>query len=674
MVQEFTIIATAGPNGSISPSGTITVSPGDDQSFTIEPDEGYQIADVIVDGVSMGPIDSYTFFNVSANHTIHVVFSEIPPVELVLEIIGSGTVNVGGVGYSTNVTIPFPPGTELTLDAVADAGWVFDGWQGDLSGIATPQDLLMDGNKYVRAVFSQIPDVTLELEITGNGTVNVNGVGYATNETFSFQQGSSVTLHAVADAGWVFDGWQGDLNGIGTPQDLLMNGDKFVRAVFSELPPEEYTLELEIVGSGRVEIGGNTYTSNTTLTFEEGTNLTLNALADAGWVFEGWQGDLSGIGTPQDLMMNGDKFVRAVFTALPPDVYTLDLIITGGGSVEVNGMVYTESTPLNFDEGTNLSLMAAADAGWEFVEWLGDLTGSAASQSLLMDGDKQVEAVFTALPPDVYTLDLIITGGGRVEVNGTVYTESTPLNFDEGTNLSLMATADAGWEFVEWLGDLTGSAASQSLLMDGDKQVEAFFRQVETPVYEVTFLVDMRDVNGYDPGRDRVYITGSMFGYAIPGSMPDEQRMLPTADPLVLRVRLSLEPGPYYYKYYLNEGWDGAEWPAAPIRVVDVSADRRVFEDIFGKHDIPTGLHQVMRDRPLLYPNPARSILRIKTANGEPILAVRVMNLAGQDMHRAENLLALEYDLIVTGFEPGLYVVHVLQFSGWSADKIQVLR
>lgn len=69
-----TIRATSGLNGSISPSGWTSVRDGWDQTFTITPDKGYAVAKVLVDGKSVGSVKSYTFKNVTKDHTIEVVF------------------------------------------------------------------------------------------------------------------------------------------------------------------------------------------------------------------------------------------------------------------------------------------------------------------------------------------------------------------------------------------------------------------------------------------------------------------------------------------------------------------------------------------------------------------------------------------------------------------------
>ena len=74
----YTIAASAGSNGSITPAGSVEVGCGNDATFTITPNQGYEIASVIVDGQGVGAVASYTFENVTANgHSIYATFSQI---------------------------------------------------------------------------------------------------------------------------------------------------------------------------------------------------------------------------------------------------------------------------------------------------------------------------------------------------------------------------------------------------------------------------------------------------------------------------------------------------------------------------------------------------------------------------------------------------------------------
>jgi hypothetical protein len=83
-IQKFgrvwTITASAGANGSIAPSGAVSVPNGADQTFTITPDTGYHVATLTVDGSPVTPpVTGYTFTNVTANHTIAASFAEDTP-------------------------------------------------------------------------------------------------------------------------------------------------------------------------------------------------------------------------------------------------------------------------------------------------------------------------------------------------------------------------------------------------------------------------------------------------------------------------------------------------------------------------------------------------------------------------------------------------------------------
>ncbi len=76
-IRLWTITSSAGANGSITPSGSVSVINGDSQPFTITPGEGHEVTSVVVDGVDQGPLTSYTFSNVTANHTISATFTAL---------------------------------------------------------------------------------------------------------------------------------------------------------------------------------------------------------------------------------------------------------------------------------------------------------------------------------------------------------------------------------------------------------------------------------------------------------------------------------------------------------------------------------------------------------------------------------------------------------------------
>ena len=100
----FTITAAAGAGGLIMPSGTIYLNYGESKSFTITPNIGYKISDVKVDGNSVGSVSSYTFTNITSNHTISATFEkQIIETVIILQI--------GAKNFTVN-------GEKRTLDSV----------------------------------------------------------------------------------------------------------------------------------------------------------------------------------------------------------------------------------------------------------------------------------------------------------------------------------------------------------------------------------------------------------------------------------------------------------------------------------------------------------------------------------------------------------------------------
>jgi LPXTG-motif cell wall-anchored protein len=71
--KTYTVTAAAGTGGSVTPGGTVTVSEGASLTVLINLDQGYSIADVIVDGKSVGAVSSYTFADILRNHTLFAV-------------------------------------------------------------------------------------------------------------------------------------------------------------------------------------------------------------------------------------------------------------------------------------------------------------------------------------------------------------------------------------------------------------------------------------------------------------------------------------------------------------------------------------------------------------------------------------------------------------------------
>ena len=192
----YTIAASAGAHGSIDPDGDVIVTEGNDQSFSITPDAGYAIADVLVDSSSVGAVTSYTFSAVQADHSIEATFEEIPSGEysLTVNVVGGGSVTPQGGTYAAD--------TVVQLTATPNTGWIFSGWSDDLTGNTNPADLTMDGDKTVTATFEkeETGDLTIEKKQSLDGTAwTFDTLDVSLGESFFYQLTVTNTFDVAMD-------------------------------------------------------------------------------------------------------------------------------------------------------------------------------------------------------------------------------------------------------------------------------------------------------------------------------------------------------------------------------------------------------------------------------------------------------------------------------------------
>jgi allophanate hydrolase subunit 2 len=376
----------------------------------------------------------------------------------------NGQVKVNGTAEALPWSGTFSWGSVVTLEAAPDAGYEFGGWSGDLTGSESPTTITVDADKAIGAAFTQLQHT---LSLTGsNGQVKVNGTPQPLPWSDSFSWGTVVTLEAVPEAGYEFGGWSGDLSGNESPTTITVDADKAIGAAFTQL---QHTLSL--TGSnGQVKVNGTAEALPWSGTFSWGSEVTLEAVPDAGYEFGGWSGDLTGNTNPTTITVDADKAIGAAFTQLQ---HTLSL--TGAnGQVKVNGTAQPLPWSGTFSWGTVVTLEAVPEAGYEFGGWSGDLSGNENPTAISIDSDKMVDVGF-AENSVAYILALTGNRYGRVKVDGVERTLPWSGEFAVNSEVALEAVPDAGGEFDSWSGDLVGSENPTTILLDAAKAIDVRF-------------------------------------------------------------------------------------------------------------------------------------------------------------------------------------------------------
>jgi uncharacterized repeat protein (TIGR02543 family) len=247
-----------------------------------------------------------------------------PPTTYLLSVtkegLGAGTVmSVAPTGINCGGTCSasFNDQATVTLEANPTSGNTFAGWGGACSGTGSCV-VTMTSAKNVTATFNILPPTTYTLHVSniGNGRVAGTGISCGSDCTEAYVEGTLVTLTATPDgAGWVFDGWSGACSGTGSC-NISMDAAKNVAAIFSEESVQTNNLLVSKIGSGTISGPGISCGFDCSEAYANQTTVTLTAVPDTGWKFQGWSGDCFGT-TACVITVTEAKTAVAQFELLP---------------------------------------------------------------------------------------------------------------------------------------------------------------------------------------------------------------------------------------------------------------------------------------------------------------------------------------------------------------------
>lgn len=315
--------------------------------------------------------------------------------------------------------------------------------------------------------------------------------------------GTSVSFKATPNGDYVFTGWSGSISGTENPKTVTVTQDMNVTANFTL---RSYPLAITIEGDGTVA----EKVVSTKSEHQSGTVVELTASPSDHWLFDHWDGDITGTTNPAQITVSSAKNVKAVFVE---KTYPLNVEIEGEGAVSEK-IIQTKAT---YQEGTVVELTANPSDGWSFDHWGGDLEGNKNPAQIMVSGEINVRAIFTK---NEYSLNVKIEGPGVVN---EYLIEQTKASLSRGQQVKLVAIPSDGAIFIGWSGSFSSTKPEIDIAINENTEVVAKFApdvkqyplpDLKTPsrCFQRVFPDLASDIIGATPTHT-VYVDYNLDGY-----------------------------------------------------------------------------------------------------------------------------------------------------------------
>jgi hypothetical protein len=405
---------------------------------------------------------------------------------------GGGTVECKvGAGALGACAATYPEGTKVELTATPNLSSTFAGWSVAGQPSACPGtgscEVTMSAAESVTATFNLTLATKYPLTVTyvgtGTGTVECNTGSGAGACAAEYSEGTKVNLTETPAAGSTFAGWSEACTGTGACE-VTMTAAMKVTATFnlSATPKFPLTVTKAGTGSGTVECNSGSGAGACAAEYSEGTKVNLTETPAAGSTFAGWSEACTGTGACEVTMTAAMK-VTATFNLTVVTEYPLTITKAGSGSgtVQCNAGACAAKYPA----GTKVTLTAKAEPGSTFAGW--SVSGQPGacpgigSCEVTINAATSVTAWFNTTPVKFpLTITKAGTGSGTVQCNTGSGAGACASEYNEGTEVTLTATAAAGSTFAGWSGACTG-AGSCEVTMSAAKSVTATFTKSPPP-------------------------------------------------------------------------------------------------------------------------------------------------------------------------------------------------
>ena len=439
VVNTFTLTATAGVGGTISPAGSTTVQQGSSQTYTITPSSCYTINDVLVDGVSQGAINSYTFTNVQANGTISVSFTQ-QTYTVTVTVGANGTASYGTYTFAagSTQTITLNCGDQPTFNFYPAAGYQINDVLANgssVGSVASYQFPAINSNSTIDVSFSQIPAGTFIVSASAGvgGTISPNG-------TTNYNAGDNATYTISADNCYTINDVTVDGVSQGAINSYTFNNIQSNSTITASFQITTYNVTVSASAGGSVTYGTYTVAAGQTLTIPVncGDEPVFTFYPDNGYQIGSVVVNGSNVGTSTTYQMSpvsADATLNVSFTATAANTYTITATADNGGTISPSGT----ST---YNEGDYVTYLITPADCYTISDVLVDGTSIGAASSHIFTNISANHSIYAVFAPTTYTITVTVSNGGSVIYNGTTIPEGTT------QQITVECGADASFTFV----------------------------------------------------------------------------------------------------------------------------------------------------------------------------------------------------------------------------------
>jgi len=379
----------------------------------------------------------------------NIIHSAIPKTDLISGITyyTISTVSSPFSGGTTTGGGLFASGSSSTIVATPNPNYGFEKW--------TENDTLVSTNaSYNFIVFSDRTFTAHFIQTHGVvATLADPPEGGTTSGDGTFLIGDSVTVSAVSNPDWVFDDWTDSdtLVSLDSVYKFELTGDRTLEANFHPLYCDVTTSSVPVLGGST--LGDSTYTY--------GDNVTLTAIPNPGWGFESWTENDTVVSTDSlyTFVIYGDMDLVANFEAYTFEVLTSAQPPEGGTTSGGGTFVY----------GEEVTVIASTNPAWTFGNWSenGTVVSSDTAFTFIVEDDRSLVANYYQDTCIIETVAYPLEGG-------TTAGDGTYL---QGDTVTLTATANTDWEFMNWTknGNVISTSTNYSFLANHSSLITGNF-------------------------------------------------------------------------------------------------------------------------------------------------------------------------------------------------------